>query len=498
MPLSTCVVNSLGDTGSGRRGHGDLRYCITRSNDLPGADTVTFAVQGTIALSAGLPPIKPNLAIDGPGAGLLAVSGQGKFRVFQVVGGSGAVSLRGLTIADGLATTTTGGAGILNYGQLTVQSCVIRDNQVRVSGGLYPSAVGGGIYNGGTMTLVNSLVTKNLAYAQGDGHGEEYGRGGGIGNGGGGLTLLYSRVSDNTATSEDPSDIGDVAEGAGIYNSAYLDIRFSSIDYNHASVYYALAAGGGLYNLGVANISDSTFAYNYAQNQLDGAEGGAIDNWGTLTLTNSTVSANGSFEEAGGIHSDTKATLALYNTIVAGNIALYHYPDLSGKLAATGYNLFGNSQGGSGYGPSDLLDVNPKLGPLQDNDGPTPTMALLPGSPAIDSGDNTNAPDWDQRGPGYPRIVNGTIDRGAFEVQDTAIPLGGRSVLATAPVAAPVPLLVPAPGRARRGDPAAALAAPAAPDEPRAPASPRARACAALSRAPVADPGADLLGWHWL
>jgi hypothetical protein len=44
-------------------------------------------------------------------------------------------------------------------------------------------------------------------------------------------------------------------------------------------------------------------------------------------------------------------------------------------------------------------------------------MALLPGSPAIDAGDNTNAPTWDQRGPGYPRIVNGIIDIGAFEVQ---------------------------------------------------------------------------------
>jgi hypothetical protein len=57
------------------------------------------------------------------------------------------------------------------------------------------------------------------------------------------------------------------------------------------------------------------------------------------------------------------------------------------------------------------------LGPLADNGGPTPTMALLPGSPAIDAGDNTDAPMWDQRGPGFHRIVNGIIDIGAFEVQ---------------------------------------------------------------------------------
>jgi hypothetical protein len=434
---SICAVNTLGDTGAGRRGFGDLRYCINRANDLPGADTIRFAVQGTIgtiALSSDLPWIIPSLAIDGPGAGLLEVSGQGKFRVFQVGGGSGAVTLRGLTIAGGLDMATTGGAGILNYGQLAVQSCVIRDNQVRVTGGFIPSAIGGGIYNAGTMTLINSAVTNNLAYASSTEKNGEYGKGGGIANPGQ-LTVLYSRVDGNTATSEDPFDIGDAAEGGGIYNSGFLDIRFSSLDGNHASVYYAYAAGGGVYNLGVANISDSTFAYNYAQNQLDGAEGGAIDNSGTLRLTNFTVSANGSFEVGGGIYSAFQATLALRSTIVAGIIALYEYPDLYGTLTATGYNLFGNSQGGSGYDSTDLLNVDPKLGPLQDNGGPTLTMALLPCSPAIDSGDNANAPEWDQRGPRFPRIVNGQVDRGAFEVQHTAGPTKAHlvSALSTAP-----------------------------------------------------------------
>jgi WD40 repeat protein len=85
-----------------------------------------------------------------------------------------------------------------------------------------------------------------------------------------------------------------------------------------------------------------------------------------------------------------------------------------------------------------LLDVNPIIAPLVYNGGPTQTMALLPGSPAIDSGTNQNAPEWDQRGPGYPRIVNGTIDRGAFEVQATGapIPWNGFAVLITADVEA--------------------------------------------------------------
>jgi hypothetical protein len=70
------------------------------------------------------------------------------------------------------------------------------------------------------------------------------------------------------------------------------------------------------------------------------------------------------------------------------------------------------------FSPLDnLMNTDPLLGPLQDNGGPTLTMALLPGSPAIDAGDNTDAPDFDQRGPGFPRIVNGIIDIAAFEVQ---------------------------------------------------------------------------------
>ncbi len=81
-----------------------------------------------------------------------------------------------------------------------------------------------------------------------------------------------------------------------------------------------------------------------------------------------------------------------------------------------------------------VTDVDPMLGPLADNGGPTWTMALLPGSPAIDAGDNADAPEFDQRGPGFPRIVDGTIDMGAFEVQSSPIPAPEHywSVLLTA------------------------------------------------------------------
>jgi hypothetical protein len=154
-----------------------------------------------------------------------------------------------------------------------------------------------------------------------------------------------------------------------------------------------------------------------------------------VTTDHSTLSANratggyggggteqsgpGGTAAAGGIYNT--GTLRTRNTIIAANTVSgpgsNRDPDLSGNLGSRGHNLVGDSTGGSGFDSTDLLDVDPQLGPLQDNGGSTQTMALLPGSPAIDAGDNRHAPDWDQRGAGFPRIVNGTIDIGAFEFQ---------------------------------------------------------------------------------
>src|SRR5262249_56283595 len=78
--------------------------------------------------------------------------------------------------------------------------------------------------------------------------------------------------------------------------------------------------------------------------------------------------------------------------------------------------------GGSLTATGDQINTDPMLGPLQDNGGPTFTHALLPGSPAIDTGDPsfTPPPDFDQRGPGYPRVGNERIDIGSFEAQPPA------------------------------------------------------------------------------
>src|SRR5438552_4806873 len=101
------------------------------------------------------------------------------------------------------------------------------------------------------------------------------------------------------------------------------------------------------------------------------------------------------------------------NSIGASNDADYRPSDTG--FTSLDHNLIGNSGDASGFLASDLLDVDPQLGPLQNNGGPTQTMALLAGSAAVNAGDNSSAPAYDQRGAGFPRIVGGTIDIGAFE-----------------------------------------------------------------------------------
>jgi len=115
-------------------------------------------------------------------------------------------------------------------------------------------------------------------------------------------------------------------------------------------------------------------------------------------------------------------SLELKNTIVAGNAASFDLFSVeSDTVASSGFNLIGGTNVLISTGPNDRFNITGaqlKLGPLQDNGGFTFTHALLCGSPAIDAGDNTDAPATDQRG--LPRIVRGVIDIGAYEDSNRA------------------------------------------------------------------------------
>src|SRR5262249_5119416 len=154
------------------------------------------------------------------------------------------------------------------------------------------------------------------------------------------------------------------------------------------------------------------------------------------TLTANRANTGGISSHGGGLFVVIGSPL-LHNTLIAGNfngatgttrddictpnVVFGHLdPTRDHNLIRDGTGITGPSDGVNGNQVgSAAAPIDPRLGPLQDNGGPTLTCALLPGSPAIDAGNNAYATDFDQRGPGYPRIVGGTIDIGAFEVQAT-------------------------------------------------------------------------------
>ena len=152
---STFTVSNLADAGDG-----SLRQAVLDANALSGADTIQFAngLQGTIALTGGQLNITDHLAIDGPGAGLLAVSGNHQSRVFNISGGA-AVAIDDLTITGGQVVGD--GGGILNTAStLTLDRVVLTDNHA-VATTSNTLGRGGAVANmsGATLTVTDCPVS---------------------------------------------------------------------------------------------------------------------------------------------------------------------------------------------------------------------------------------------------------------------------------------------------------------------------------------------------
>ena len=429
---STFTVTNLLDTGAG-----SLRAAVSAANANPGADVINFATTGAITLTSGELDITDSLTINGPGVNSLTVSGNHNSRVFGLTGNP-TVSIADLTVANG-SNSDVGGGGIYEAGgTLTLDRVAVSGNEVYGTYG--GQGAGGGLFvAGGTLTLDHSTLSSNQAVGA-DGYTVPSSQSFPAGSAaGGGLYVAGGMVYVNQSTLSNNQAVG----GAG--NPADACSGISAGDGGRGE-------GGGLYVAGGSvSIDDSTFSANGARGGDGGSGGDCLDApypggsylpggngglaagggirvaAGTLEVQHSTLSGNGA---TGGLGGDTNASpgvgagggisnagsLQMYDSVLAGNTAVA--PDLDGAFISLGHNLIGNTTGGSGFAASDLLNVNPQLGPLQNNGGPTQTMALLAGSPAIDAGDNTGAPAYDQRGPGFPRIVNGVIDIGAFEVQN--------------------------------------------------------------------------------
>ena len=205
-----------------------------------------------------------------------------------------------------------------------------------------------------------------------------------------------------------------------------MNITNSTLSANHGVAASGTSGGGGIFNAGTVTITNSSLSGNSG-----GRTGGGILNGGTLTVTSCTISGNTVGILGGGI--ENEGTVNARNTIIATNTTLSGSgPDFGGTLTSQGYNLIGNTSDTTitGITTGNQLNVDPRLGPLQDNGGPTFTQALLSGSTAIDGGHSSGS-NTDQRGftrpiddPSIPNATGGDgSDIGAFEVQTlTPIP----------------------------------------------------------------------------
>jgi Fibronectin type III domain/MBG domain (YGX type) len=286
------------------------------------------------------------------------------------------------------------------------------------------SGVGGGIVNSGTLTLANSTVSGNQAMYCSSSSSSCTGDGGGIYNSSGSATVTNSAVGGNVACNFASNGTCN-GNGGGIYDgSGTVAVSGSTVSQGTAcpsaagpSSGCSTGDGGGIYNSsGTVTVTNSTVSENTACSECSGpspGNGGGIysGNGGATTVTNSTVSENlacGGCENSGaggGIYGG--GTAALSNTILAGNFGATSSPDCAGTPAdgkpsgpsgptvgdnviGAGEGCFGLSNGTNGdqVGTTGSL-VNPRLGRLQANGGPTQTMALLSGSPAIGHGDGS-------------------------------------------------------------------------------------------------------------
>ena len=443
-----------------------------------------------IALTSALPTITAAITIQGPGPNGVTIqrssaAGTPDFRIFYLhrpAGGGPTVTIIGLSIANGKADS---GGGIYNDGgNLTVINCILQSNNGTSRGGaIYNSANltvntvvfagnsagggrGGAIFHGGSSaTIANSTFGSNSA-------------------GYGGAIASYGLSNGTTLAIDACTFTGNSASNGGaVYNDdTSVDINHSSFSGNSAT-----QRGGAVFTLGDTGRLAFTGVSNSALYNNSAQDGGAVSNevylatdgYATTSLTNCTLSGNsasaygaGLFNRSvsGGInycptctYAETFITSCTFNsnsTAAAGS-AIYNAGDpyshdpydgdggaevivadtiLNGPAGAgvnifdaagnsiksNGYNLCSDAGAGALSGGSDHINTDPKLGPLQNNGGPTLTHALLPDSPARDQGLNIANLSQDQRGMprgfdygGAPNAAGGDgSDIGAFEDND--------------------------------------------------------------------------------
>ena len=385
VPAVLHVTNLASDSAAVA---GTLRHEIAIS---AANDAIVFDIAGTLTLTNGALTPNHTLTINGLGPNLDVINAGGSNRIIDPNFSLADLTLSGLTLTG--SHSIPYGAVTVQNGSLTIDHCTITGNSASAASAIAATA---------GLTITNSTVSGNTALR--------------------GLGAIYAEGSTKIANTTISGNSGGGGGGGGLHfrgNSAAasLTITGSTISGNTATAgagIYAIFSGGS-----TATITNSTISGNTATT----GGGGGVFAFGTgaLRLANDTVAGNtarggsgGGLSLAGGL------TTTLLNTIVANNIdTTNRAPDISGTVIAA-FSLVRSTKGATftGFTGSDLFGFDPHLGPLQNNGGPTQTMALLAGSRAIDTGyDGVMGPPYflttDQRG--HLRKAGTHVDIGAFE-----------------------------------------------------------------------------------
>jgi predicted outer membrane repeat protein len=449
------IADGTGITVNGQRVGGGLfndHATVTLSNvDITGNVLAAGGAGGGVYNATGSAILNSStvtgnsVASNGEGGGIATASGSLILNSSNVSGNS----IGNGQFGFGGGISATAGLVVLN-------SSVIAANQVGTNGD------GGGLSLGGPANITDTTIAGNSAGFEGGGLfvqmplettnqaiiagsailGNHAMAGGGLANASGNVTIDRTAVSGNSVPGgRNPSGLGntfgqmtitdslisDNSGGSGIQNFDQMAISGSTIAGNSTPF-----EGGGLrVDYGDTNVVNCTFSGNTAGTAGGGISvSGSMDSVASLELTSVTITANaalgtGTIHGGGGLQAPTTlqgTPLALLrNTLIAGNSTASIGPDVIGVVVSLGYNLAGEGDDSRGWAPTDhvgssFAPLDPMLGPLHDNGGPTPTHALLAGSPAINGGDPRLLGTLDQRGTvRFHAGTNPPVDVGAFD-----------------------------------------------------------------------------------
>lgn len=438
-----------------------LRAAVMQANVVPNVNSTINVPAGTYKLGLPIDPNKgslklttptggnPVISIVGAGAAVTTIDGNLTDRVLRVYLGRTA-NVSGVSLVNGEVSQASGGA-VYNDGVLYMTDATISNSQAldAYGGGIYNTAIGGsylsllrvkidanaasiggGIYNSGILIVSHSVILDNVSTVQAGGIYSStnlavtfstisgnltVNYGGAIATSGDGattLTLSHSTLDGNSAIQggalylpfgtayldHDTLSRNTAQFGGGVKSNGSLIMSNSTISQNASS-----NTGGGIYNVGSANVYNSTIAYNEADSDADGTGDGA------------------------GVFNETLSTFNLRNSVLAGNYLAgqQDYHDCFGIVGFYGHNRI-SAMSGCSIAPGSPGTVTPigsldELGILEDNGGPTQTIALVApssmiGGAVLCTNQNAAALATDQRD--RQRPTGTTCDIGAFEYNE--------------------------------------------------------------------------------